>query len=109
MRFVDSFVRNNLCRLVGLSFTLAVYFSNLGWVIFGPSLSLFATWPVSVVTMTRVALGEFDNIYPLMVEVNDAAAFMIIVTYQVGHRVCIFGGTSPNVLVLAQGVVYVVG
>lgn len=51
--------------------------------IFGPSLSLFATWPVSVVTMTRVALGEFDNIYPLMVEINDAAAFMIIVTYQV--------------------------
>lgn len=57
--------------------------SNLGWVIFGPSLSLFSTWTGSFVTMTRVALGEFDNIYPLMVEINDAAAFIIIATYQV--------------------------
>lgn len=59
--------------------------SNLGWVIFGPSLSLFATWTESFVTMTRVALGEFDNIYPLMVEINDAAAFIIIATYQVAE------------------------
>lgn len=68
------------------------FFSNLVWVIFGPSLSLFATWTASFVTMTRVALGEFDNIYPLMVEVNDAAAIIIIITYQVfqvGGSLCI--------------------
>lgn len=57
--------------------------SNIGWVIFGPSSDLFATWTVSFVTMTRVALGEFDNIYPLMIEINYDAALIIIITYQV--------------------------
>lgn len=68
-----------MCRVV------SCLSSNLGWVIFGPSLSLFATWTMSFVTMTRVALGEFDNIYPLIVEVNYPAAFIIIVTYQVSQ------------------------
>lgn len=70
------------------SFGFAFFFSNLGWVIFGPSLSLFATWTESFVTMTRIALGEFDSIYPLMVELNDTAAFVIVATYQVMYVVC---------------------
>ena len=57
--------------------------SNVCWVIFGPSSALFATWTESVVTMTRIALGEFDNIYPHMVVINESAALIIIVTYQV--------------------------
>eukprot|EP00903_Cladosiphon_okamuranus_P014277 g13260.t1 len=63
-------------------FMVVAVYSNVVWVIFGPSLSLFATWTASFVTMTRIALGEFDNLYPLMVETNDAAAFIIIATYQ---------------------------
>ncbi|CBJ48824.1 Transient Receptor Potential Channel Fragment [Ectocarpus siliculosus] len=63
-------------------FMVVGVYSNLVWVIFGPSSLLFATWTKSFVTMTRIALGEFDNIYPLMVEIDGAAAFMIIVTYQ---------------------------
>ncbi|CAM9340593.1 unnamed protein product, partial [Ectocarpus sp. 4 AP-2014] len=63
-------------------FMVVGVYSNLVWVIFGPSSLLFATWAMSFVTMTRIALGEFDNIYPLMVDIDGAAAFMIIVTYQ---------------------------
>lgn len=57
--------------------------SNLVWVIFGPSNDLFETWKASFITMTRAALGEFDNIYPQMVEVNPEASFLLIFTYQV--------------------------
>ncbi|CAM9925770.1 unnamed protein product, partial [Ectocarpus sp. 8 AP-2014] len=46
-------------------FMVVGVYSNLVWVIFGPSSLLFATWTASFVTMTRIALGEFDNIYPL--------------------------------------------
>ncbi|CAM9929852.1 unnamed protein product [Ectocarpus fasciculatus] len=63
-------------------FMVVGVYSNLVWVIFGPSSLLFATWTTSFVTMTRIALGEFDNIYPLMVDIDGAAAFMIIVSYQ---------------------------
>eukprot|EP00904_Undaria_pinnatifida_P002750 jgi/Undpi1/12476/HiC_scaffold_5.g02147.m1 len=56
--------------------------SNLGWVIFGPSSELFATWTISFVTMTRVALGEFDSVYPGMYTINPGSAFIIIATYQ---------------------------
>lgn len=61
--------------------------SNLGWVIFGPSSELFATWTISFVTMTRVALGEFDSVYPGMYTINPGSAFIIIATYQVGSAV----------------------
>lgn len=60
--------------------------SNLGWVIFGPSSELFATWTNSFVTMTRVALGEFDSVYPGMYTINPESAFIIIATYQVGFK-----------------------
>lgn len=57
--------------------------SNVGWIIFGASSDLFATWTAAFVTMTRTAFGEFDNIYPEMVDINPDAAFLIIATYQV--------------------------
>lgn len=52
---------------------------------------LFATWTNSFVTMTRVALGEFDSVYPGMYTINPSSAFIIIATYQVG-----FGETDSH-------------
>ncbi|CAM9678768.1 unnamed protein product, partial [Laminaria digitata] len=63
-------------------FMVVGVYSNLCWVIFGPSSELFATWTSSFVTMTRVALGEFDSVYPGMYTINPASAFIIIATYQ---------------------------
>ncbi|CAN0281687.1 unnamed protein product, partial [Hapterophycus canaliculatus] len=63
-------------------FMVVGVYTNLAWVIFGPSSSLFETWSASFVTMTRIALGEFDDMYPRMVAINETAGFIIIVTYQ---------------------------
>lgn len=57
--------------------------SNIGWVLFGTASDLFATWTLSFITMTRIALGEFDSIYPELFAINNPAGFLIIITYQV--------------------------
>lgn len=52
---------------------------------------------MSFVTMTRIALGEFDSIYPDMVDINPMAAFVIIATYQVIFSLLCWQSFSPVV------------
>ncbi|CAM9198098.1 unnamed protein product, partial [Laminaria digitata] len=75
--------RTHLHHFLLVAFLVALVFMNLTWLLVGSRSEAFTTTAETWRSVIRIALGEYENFYPQIMEAQPTVGPVVVVVYQV--------------------------